>query len=165
MLNWGVFGAELRDVLDWGDLVWNWGVFGVELRDFGVELRDFGCWKGLVLVWNPCVNLRGSVWNWGVLLFLCFSSEKLISLENFAGGISWVTYIKKTLLKILACGNNLHEKACKSVRKSEPAWQPDGGRWPQDANFRERKNELNLSHQNFTWDLMLYIKYILSCKK
>ena len=37
--------------------------FGVELRVFGVELRDFGCWKGLVLVWNRCIELRGSVWS------------------------------------------------------------------------------------------------------
>ena len=41
----------------WGVL--NWGVFGD-------ELRDFWCWKGVVLVWNRCVELRGSVWNWGV---------------------------------------------------------------------------------------------------
>ena len=32
-----------------------------------VELRDFGCWRGVVLVWNRCVEVRGSVWNWGVL--------------------------------------------------------------------------------------------------
>ena len=38
-----------------------------EWRFFCVELRDFGCWKGVVLVWNRCVELRGSVWNWGVL--------------------------------------------------------------------------------------------------
>ena len=38
----------------------NWGVFGVELRDFGVELRDFWCLKGEVIVWNRCVELRGT---------------------------------------------------------------------------------------------------------
>ena len=37
-----------------GFLVWNWGFFW--------------CWKGVVLVWNRCVELRGSVWNWGVLI-------------------------------------------------------------------------------------------------
>ena len=46
--------VELRGVL-------NWGVFGV-------ELRDFGCLKGVVLVLNWCVELRGSVWSWGVLV-------------------------------------------------------------------------------------------------
>ena len=67
VLNWGVFGVELRSVL-------NWGVIGVELRVqvfnwrvFGVELGEFVCWKGVVLVWNRCVELRGSMWNWGVL--------------------------------------------------------------------------------------------------
>ena len=39
VLNWEVFGVELR-----GFLVWNWGVFGVEPRGFGVELRGFWCW-------------------------------------------------------------------------------------------------------------------------
>ena len=37
-------------------------------RFFGFELRDFGCWKGVVLVWNRCVELRGSMWKWGVLV-------------------------------------------------------------------------------------------------
>ena len=46
--------------------VWNWGAFRVELRDFGYELRGFWCWKGVFLVRNRCVELRGSVWNWGV---------------------------------------------------------------------------------------------------
>ena len=41
-------------------VVLNWGVFGV-------ELRDFWGWKGVVQKWNWCVELRGSVWNWGVL--------------------------------------------------------------------------------------------------
>ena len=31
----------------------------MELRGFGVELRDFGCLKGVVLVWNLFVELRG----------------------------------------------------------------------------------------------------------
>ena len=38
----------------------NWGVFGV-------EQSDFECWKDVVLVWNRCVELRGSVWKLGVL--------------------------------------------------------------------------------------------------
>ena len=41
--------------------VLNWGVFGV-------ELRDFWGWKGVVHKSNWWVELRGSVWNWGVLL-------------------------------------------------------------------------------------------------
>ena len=69
--NWGG-GSE-------GFLVWNWGGFGVELRVFWcgteglcwtegfLELRDFWGWKGVVQKWNWCVELRGSVWNWGVL--------------------------------------------------------------------------------------------------
>ena len=39
---------ELKDVL-------NRGVFGV-------EVRDFGCCNGVVLVWNRCVELRGTPW-------------------------------------------------------------------------------------------------------
>ena len=61
-----------------GFLVLNWGVFGVELRNFGVELRDFGCWKGVVLVWNRCVELRGSMWNWGVLVRKNFINRQLL---------------------------------------------------------------------------------------
>ena len=66
--NKGLWGTE------WS-LVWNWVVFGVELRGFCVELRDFGvelrgfCWKGVVLVWNRFVELRGSVWNWWKLFW------------------------------------------------------------------------------------------------
>ena len=45
VLNWGVFGVELRGVLKW--------------RVFGVELRDFGCWKGVALLWWT------DVLNWG----------------------------------------------------------------------------------------------------
>ena len=42
-------------------LVLNWGVFVV-------ELRDFGCWKGVVLVGNRCVELRGTPFriNWRI---------------------------------------------------------------------------------------------------
>ena len=75
VLIWVVFGVDLRRfwcetegcwterffVWNWGTLVPNWGVFGG-------ELTDFGCWKGVVLVWNRCIELRRSVWNWGVLL-------------------------------------------------------------------------------------------------
>ena len=47
VLNWGVFGVELRPVLNW--------------RVFGVERRDFECWKRVILVLNcggVCVELR-----------------------------------------------------------------------------------------------------------
>ena len=54
MLKWGVCWTE-------GFPVWNWGIYCV-------ELRDLGYWKGVVHVWNRCVELRRSVWNWGVLL-------------------------------------------------------------------------------------------------
>ena len=137
----------------------------------GIEggTEGFWCWTEGFRVWSLCGT---HVLNWGGLCgtevysyFCVFRQKNLFHLKISQAVSAELPTLKKTLLKILACGNNLHEKACKSVRKSEPAWQPDGGRWPQDANFRERKNELNLSHQNFTWDLMLYIKYILSCKK
>ena len=66
--NRGVFCVEPRGR-------WNWGVFCVELRDFGVELRGFWCrTEGFLVLkrcgplWNRCVELRGSVWNWGVLI-------------------------------------------------------------------------------------------------
>ena len=52
VLNWRFFGVELRSVLNW--------------RVFGVELTDFGGWKGVILVLNWYVELRGSMWNWGV---------------------------------------------------------------------------------------------------
>ena len=57
-----VFDVELRGFRcgTEGVSVLNWGVFGVELSDFGVELRDFRCWRGVVLVWNRCVKLRGT---------------------------------------------------------------------------------------------------------
>ena len=55
-------------------IVLNWGVFGVELRDFGVELRSFRCWsEGLWVLescgpcvepmcWTEvCVELRGTL--------------------------------------------------------------------------------------------------------
>ena len=50
--------------------MWNWGVFGV-------KLRNFGCWKGLVFVWNPIVELMGSVWNLRVL------NPKLLAIFKF----------------------------------------------------------------------------------
>ena len=55
-------GVELRGFWCGTEgFVLNWGVFGV-------ELRDFWGWKGVVQKWNWCVELRGSVWNWGVLV-------------------------------------------------------------------------------------------------
>ena len=54
-----MFGVDLKGVL-------NWGIFGVELKGFGVELK--GLWNWRVLVWNWGVfgvELKG-VWNWGV---------------------------------------------------------------------------------------------------
>ena len=61
--NWGRGGTE-------GFLVWNWGILVLNWEVFGVELKYFGCWKGVVLVWNRCVELRRPVWNCGVLIFL-----------------------------------------------------------------------------------------------
>ena len=61
MWNWGGGGGTE------GFLVWNYGILVVNWEFFGVELKNFGCWKGVVLVWNRCVELRGSVWTWGVL--------------------------------------------------------------------------------------------------
>ena len=52
-----------------GFLVWNWGVFGMELRFLWCWTEGFfGCLKGVVLMWNRCVEVRGSVQNWGVLV-------------------------------------------------------------------------------------------------
>ena len=49
----------------WGG--WNWGIFGVEMRGFWCGTEGLWDWKGVVLVWNWCFELRGSVLNWGVL--------------------------------------------------------------------------------------------------
>ena len=50
-----------------GFLVWNWGAC--------VELRDFWGLKGVVQKWNWCVELSGSVWNWGVLQSLYYNRK------------------------------------------------------------------------------------------
>ena len=65
--NWGECETEGFFVWNWGLLLLNWGILVLNWGVFGVELRDFWCWKGVVLVWNRCVELRGSRWNWGVL--------------------------------------------------------------------------------------------------
>ena len=64
VLNWGVFGAELKGVLNWGVSVWNWREGGTE----GFLVWNWGGWNWGFLVWNRCVEVRGSVWNWGLLL-------------------------------------------------------------------------------------------------
>ena len=99
VLNWGVFGVELREffvelrglrcwterVLNWGLLVWNWGEGGTE--GFWCETVGFRCWterflvwKGVVVVWNRCVELRGSVLNWRAL-FYCIASSIFLDLQ------------------------------------------------------------------------------------
>ena len=68
-------GVELAGVLNWRFLCWTDGflcwteIFSVlKRRIWRVELTDFGGRKEVVLVLNWCVELRGSVLNWGVLL-------------------------------------------------------------------------------------------------
>ena len=75
-----VFGWEsfwLREFWCWNEGKWNWGVFGV-------EQRDFGCWKSVDLVWNRCVELRGT---WDQRIYSNKDLQKIIikSLsENFS---------------------------------------------------------------------------------
>ena len=60
MLNWGLFGVELRGMGGTeGFLVWKWVIMVLKWRVCDVELRNFECWKGVVLVLNRCVKLRG----------------------------------------------------------------------------------------------------------
>ena len=101
MWNWRVFDVELRDV-------WKLGVFGVELRDFGVELRDYGCWKGMVHVWNRCVELRGSVWNWGVLdsIVTTNSGKRVIRRKLGSKGIDFLRGNSSILLGHLSSLNS-----------------------------------------------------------
>ena len=56
-------------------VVLNWGVFDV-------ELRVFWGWKGVVQKWNRCVELRGSVWNWGVLVILTLTTSSPNSFKS-----------------------------------------------------------------------------------
>ena len=57
--------------------VLKWGVFGVELKGFWCWTKGFWvlkrcgpCVELRKMCWMVCVELRGYVWNWGVLNYL-----------------------------------------------------------------------------------------------
>ena len=45
---------------------------------FGVELRDFGCLKGVVLVWNRCVELRAHIGSINIYSILIYYNKNLL---------------------------------------------------------------------------------------
>ena len=111
VLDWGVLGVELRGfrcgtegslVLNWGGLVLNWGAFGV-------ELRDYGGWKGVVLVWNWCVEwwvcleLRGTHRKWGLKFWIIINRNWKVSF-----GVKIFEFqICSTIQNIFRCKNTL----------------------------------------------------------